>query len=228
VAILLALNLNHRTRPMPVAPTLVDEIHRRDADIVVFNEYVDQSVAREVRAVLARAGFEHQTVSDSVEYSPGRWHNQILISSKKPVVAETVPLNGPNDMARTNTLTVTTFGMSITGIRVPAYTVATDWYRYWEWLNENLDGDVAIGDFNADPSRPRKWDRVLETLEDSGDWIRPEISGEWSYRGNNGSTSRVDHVLVRNGVKVAAARYIPAPFVPTHTDHAALLVEVAE
>lgn len=227
MAILLALNLNHRTRPMPIAPILVDEIRGLDADIVVFNEYVDHGAARDVKELLAQAGFAHQTVSNSVEYSPGRWHNQVLIASNAPIVSQTVPSGGPDEMAATNTLMIETYGIKITGIRVPAYTAAIDWYGYWDWLNENLDGDIAIGDFNADPSRPRKWDRVLATLEESGGWTRPEIIGEWSYRGNNGSTSRVDHVLARNGVKVVSARYVPEPFVPAHTDHAALLVDIA-
>jgi endonuclease/exonuclease/phosphatase family metal-dependent hydrolase len=130
-------------------------------------------------------------------------------------------------MGRTNTLTVKTFGISITGIRVPAYTAATDWYRYWEWLNENLDGDIAIGDFNADPGRPRKWDRVLETLMQCGGWHRTNADGDWSYKGNNGSTSRVDHVLSRGKVNILSARYVTDPFVPAHTDHAALLAEIA-
>ena len=122
---------------------------------------------------------------------------------------------------------VTTFGIRVTGIRVPAYTTARDWYSYWEWANQSLEGDVAIGDFNADPGRSRKWDAVLATLESSGNWSRADIDGEWSYRGHNGAMSRVDHVLTRNGVSVLSAQYVPGPFVPAHTDHAALVVEVS-
>lgn len=225
---LLSLNLNHRTLPARIKPELIHAIENLGPDILAFNEYVNVGIAQELKEMLTAAGYEHQAISDNVEYRPGRWHNQILIASKEPIVERSVPLNGPDDMGRTNTLTVKTFGISITGIRVPAYTAATDWYRYWEWLNENLDGDIAIGDFNADPGRPRKWDRVLETLIKNGGWQRTDAKGDWSYKGNNGSTSRVDHVLSRGGVRVSSARYVTDLFVPAHTDHAALLVEVEQ
>ena len=43
---ILTPNLNHRTRPMPVAPVWVDAIDKLDVDIVVFNEYVDHVLSR--------------------------------------------------------------------------------------------------------------------------------------------------------------------------------------
>jgi len=224
---LLALNLNHRTLPARVAPSLVDAIEAQSPDVLVFNEYVDIGVAQELKGMLTAAGYMHQAVSENIEYRRGRWHNQILIASKEAIEDPSVPKDGPDCMCSTNTLSVTTEGIRVTGIRVPAYTTAREWYPYWEWANRSLEGDVAIGDFNADPARPRKWDRVLATLESSGDWLRPDIEGDWSYRGHNGSTSRVDHILVRNGVSVSSARYVPEFFVPTHTDHAALIVDVS-
>lgn len=223
---ILALNLNHRTLPSAVDVSLVEEIRKLGPGILVFNEYVDIGVAQRLREMLAIAGYAHQCVSDSHEYRPGRWHNQILIASKDSLTNPAVPWDGPDSMCGTNTLSVSSNGMRITGIRVPAYERAADWYAYWEWAKKGLEGDLAIGDFNADPSRPRKWDRVLMELQDAGGWTRPDIEGDWSYRGNNGSTSRVDHVLVRNGITVSSARYVPEPFVGNHTDHAALLVEV--
>lgn len=223
---LVSLNLNHRTRPAPIAESLIETIAELAPDVIIFNEYVDVGVARDVGPMLFASGFVHQAVSNSDEYTPGRWHNQILIASKDPIVEHSVPMNGPDVMASTNTLCVKTFGLTITGIRVPAYTAASDWYPYWEWLNENLDGDIAIGDFNADPGRPRKWDRVLQTLVECGGWSRAEIDGDWSYKGNNGSTSRVDHVLARHSARIISARYVTEAIAPEHTDHAVLLAEV--
>lgn len=223
---LLALNLNHRTRPVPIKLSLVEAVAELDPDVIAFNEYVDEGEAGKVKGMLCAAGYEHQAVSDSVEYRRGRWHNQVLIASRSPIEEQSVPANGPDEMSRTNTLTVRTFGVSITGIRVPAYTSAADWYQYWEWMNDQLKGDVAIGDFNADPGRPRKWDRVLETLNQRGGWSRKDIDGPWSYCGNNGSTSRVDHVLSRGPATVLTARYVAEPFVPLHSDHAALVADV--
>lgn len=223
---LISLNLNHRTRPVPVQPSLVAALVKSDPAVIVFNEYVDHGVARDIRGMLSRAGFEHQAVSYSDEYTPGRWHNQVLIASKEPIIEWSVPLTGPDELGRTNTLFVRTFGLSITGIRVPAYKAASDWYRYWEWLNESLDSDIVIGDFNADPGRQRKRGRVLETLMCTGGWRRTDAVGDWSYKGNNGSTSRVDHILSRGEVNVLSARYVTDPFVPAHTDHAALLADI--
>ena len=221
----LVLNLNHRTLPAPIRLALIHAIAELFPDILVFNEFVDVGVAQKLRKLLTTAGYPHQAVSRNHEYRPGRWHNQVLIASRERIDDVVIPEDGPDSMCATNTLFVTTFGLRVTGIRVPAYTAAVDWYGYWAWANDGLEGDVAIGDFNADPSRPRKWDRVLATLEAEGKWFRPEVDGEWSYKGNNGSTSRVDHVLVRNGVKVTSAQYVTKPFVPTHTDHAALVVD---
>jgi hypothetical protein len=224
---LLSLNLNHRTRPAPISPDVVSAIGELAPDALIFNEYVDQGAARDVRKLLSKAGYEHQAVSDSVEYRPGRWHNQILMASRVSIESQHVPESGPDSMCRTNTLTIKTFGVSITGIRVPAFTTAGDWYGYWDWLNSSLEGDIAIGDFNADPERPRKWDRVLAGLEQQGQWSRADIHGEWSYRGNNGSFSSVDHILTRGCVTTQSARYMSAAFVPQHTDHAALVAAVA-
>ena len=224
---LLALNLNHRTLPAPIDLSLISAIEAQNADVLIFNEYVDIGVAQKLKKMLVAAGYMHQAVSDCVEYRRGRWHNQILIASREPIDDPATPKDGPDRMCSTNTLSVTTFGIRVTGIRVPAYTTAREWYSYWEWANQSLEGDLAIGDFNADPGRLRKWDAVLATLESSGDWSRPDIDGDWSYRGHNGSISRVDHVLTRNGVSVESAQYVSEPFVPTHTDHAALIVDVS-
>ncbi len=225
---LLALNLNHRTLPAPVDPSLIAAIDAQGPDVLIFNEYVDIGVAQQLKEMLAAAGYVHQAVSDCLEYRRGRWHNQILIASRESIEDPSTPKDGPDCMCSTNTLSVTTFGIRVTGIRVPAYTTAGEWYPYWEWVNQSLEGDIAIGDFNADPGRPRKWDRVLAKLESSGGWSRAGIDGDWSYKGHNGSTSRVDHVLARNGITVSSARYVPEPFVPTHTDHAALIADVIQ
>jgi len=186
---ILSLNLNHRTRPGAVNPELVTELVKPEPDVILFNEYVDQGAARELRQLLDAAGYSFQAVSESDEYRPGRWHNQILIASMRPLRGDSVPQDGPDIMCRTNTLSVSVGNIRITGLRVPAYERAADWYAYWDWAKKGLEG-------------------------------------RWSYRGNNGSTSRVDHVLVRNGVGVTSAKYTPEPFAPAHTDHAALLVDI--
>lgn len=222
---ILALNLNHRTRPKPAPVPLINAIAELSPDIVVLNEFVGGGGLSDLENKLEHFGFSHMAVSDCVEYSAGRWHNQIAIASREKIESVTVPTDGPDEMCRTNTLTARTFGILITGIRVPAYGRAGDWYQYWDWINDNLKGDLVIGDFNADPTRQGKWDEVLDILVYVGGWSRTEIEGAWSYRGNNGATSRVDHVLSRGKAQVSSAQYVPDPFVPTYTDHAALLID---
>jgi len=223
----LALNLNHRTRPKAISFSLLEAICVCDPDILVFNEYVTEAEPGDLQRKLSNVGFSEIAVSDAVQYRPGRWHNQLLIASRDTIQSASSPVDGPDWMSRTNTLTVCTYGLHITGLRVPAYTRAHDWYPYWVWLGDVLKGDLVIGDFNADPSRPRKWDRVLDKLTSEHEWSRPKIEESWSYKGGNRTTSKVDHVLVRKTIAVDSATYIQKPFVPAFTDHAALLVEIS-
>lgn len=79
---LLSLSLNHRTLPARIKPELIHAIENLGPDILAFNEYVNVGIAQELKEMLTAAGYEHQAISDNVEYRPGRWHNQILIASK--------------------------------------------------------------------------------------------------------------------------------------------------
>ena len=89
-----------------------------------------------------------------------------------------------------------------------------------------MSGDLVIGDFNVDPTRSTKRDRVINGLVQSGGWRLAEVEGEWSYRGHTGNQSKLDHVLGRGDVFVETAKYVSEPFVPDFTDHAALVVDV--
>jgi endonuclease/exonuclease/phosphatase family metal-dependent hydrolase len=119
-----------------------------------------------------------------------------------------------------------TGGIELVGLRVPMYETAEEWYRYWRWLQGVIGGDLVIGDLNVDPARRNRRARVLATLMEAGDWRRIEPTGSWSYTGRGGISSRLDHLLFRDTVRVTAARYVSEPFVPAHTDHAALVAEV--
>jgi endonuclease/exonuclease/phosphatase family metal-dependent hydrolase len=112
-------------------------------------------------------------------------------------------------------------------LRVPAYDTRTEWYRYWDWLTDEINGEIAIGDLNADPGRTGKRDRVLSTLVEAGAWTLADADGDWSFSGKNGTQSKIDHLLVRNGIEIQAARYESSPFVPRFTDHTALIAEIS-
>jgi endonuclease/exonuclease/phosphatase family metal-dependent hydrolase len=223
---LVTLNLNHRTRQSAVPYAIVEGLLDLAPDVVVLTEYVEPEPCAEIRASLRRLGLDHVAVSSPIEYRRGRWSNQVLIASRWPTSAAAPPDGPPDESAQSNILRVMTGGIDVVGLRVPAYTAAGDWYRYWRWLQGVIGGDLVIGDLNVDPARSDRRARVLASLMEAGAWMRIEPMGSWSYMGRGGRTSRIDHVLFRGPVRATAARYVPEPFVPLHTDHAALVAEI--
>ncbi len=102
-------------------------------------------------------------------------------------------------------LSVQTHGLAMTGVRVPIWEKAADWYGAWNEMLPSFQGDLLIGDFNIDPSRMRKRDqKPLGQLREAG-WTHAVAEGGWSYRSYSGVTSSVDHVFVRGGVEVKSA-----------------------
>lgn len=192
-----------------------------------FNEFVEGEKNMGLRRDLAVHGFDHVLASRNVQYSPGRAHNQILVASKLPISNTIEYSDGQDGSANTNILTVEVGGLAITGIRAPAYVTLQEWRTYWDWLGTISLGDVLIGDLNIDPQRNSSRDRVHTTLTESLGWAFVPVDGDWSYKGVKGNTARLDHCLVRDGAIVANAKYIPSPFVPAYTDHAAIVVDVA-
>jgi endonuclease/exonuclease/phosphatase family metal-dependent hydrolase len=224
---LVTLNLGHQTLPRAVPDELLDAIRALNADVVVFTEYVGGDDTENCFRRLRDIGLVNAELSDPFNYRSNRWHNQILIASREPIEERRHLDRAPDTVSRSNALSVRTYGYQITGLRVPAYETRTEWYRCWDWLTDELGGDIVIGDLNADLSRTGKRDRVLPTLVGAGGWTLADADGEWSYRGRNGTQSSVDHLLVRNGLHILSARYESDPFVPKFTDHAALIAEVA-
>lgn len=216
---LVTLNLNHRTAHRPVPPALLSALCALHPDVLVLTEYVERRPRPDLRKTLADAGLPHVAVS-----TPGRERcNQVLIASRGPLAVRPAPPDAPCPSASSNLLAVTTVGLTITGLRAPAYVRASDWYHYWAWLPSAVHTGLVIGDLNADPTRNRPRDRVLAPFLDAGGWTHRDPEGLWSYRGPR-ACSRLDHVLWRPPVIVDEARYVSAPFVPRFTDHAALVV----
>ena len=125
-------------------------------------------------------------------------------------------------------LSVETGGLTMTGVRVPMWPKACDWYEAWEKLVPRFSGDLLVGDLNIDPLRLRRRDqKPLKMLEVDG-WRWCQAEGDWSYRSYSGVTSSVDHVFVRGDVDVQSARYVTEGIVGVGpVDHAALVVEAA-
>ena len=221
-----SLNLNHRTLAKPIVPELTDELLTLVPDVIVLCEYVEGAGRAEFHAQLRSRGLTHIAVSNSENYAASRWHNQILIASREPIAPRSFGGPATDPMRTANYLAVNTFGLDLAGIRVPAYTAAADIYGYWEWLESAISGDLVIGDFNVDPRRPSKRDRVLTSLAERTGFEIVTPTESWSFRCARGTEWQIDHALVRNRAVSVGASYATDQFVPVITDHAALVVDV--
>jgi hypothetical protein len=215
------LNLGHQARrPKHVPKDLLDALFALEADLIYLTEYVN---TREYETAL-RARWAHVEMSEQLPYNErGLWSNQLAALSQEPLlVLPGIPADPDRDAA-TNYLCVKTVGLTVTGLRAPAFQKAADWYGYWETLGKYLTGDFVIGDFNVDPSRGKKRDRVIP----DGWTVVTPLGGGPSYRSlKNGSSSTVDHALVKPGIKVIAAEYRPEFFGMWGLDHCPLVVEI--
>lgn len=98
-------------------------------------------------------------------------------------------------------------GLTIVGHRVPEPLRP----GHWEWLHQVMlershYRTMVIGDFNADPNRPKlvKKDRALLKILASG-WHRPIPSGSWSFYSNKGATSQIDHALLTSDLHASCS-----------------------
>lgn len=214
-----ALNLGHRAlKPKSVPQGLLDALVGLQADVLFLNEYVDTPEYRRELHNRWRSvcGTPQLRYNDA-----GRWSNQVVAVSNEALT----PLGGldpvPTQCASTNFLSVELGSAIITGIRAPSYTRAADWYTYWTQLSARLDGDVVIGDFNVDPGRDRKRDRVLP----SG-WRVVSPAGTSFRSTSRDAASAIDHALVRPDLEVAAARYETDFLHQWGLDHAPIVLDV--
>ena len=166
-------------------------------------------------------------------------HNQVFIASRQRISRLDFPVPETLGHASSNLLMVEMpdLNLQIVGLRVPFYLKARDARSFWDWFEEAVEPlrnrpVVILGDFNADPDKPRgRGTSHLTRLVKEG-WQLPRPEGEWSYRSTTGKTSRVDHVLLAPDLAYGRVEYtMPGSTVsalnqPMLSDHAALLVEL--
>ena len=223
---IVSLNVGHQTWARPIPPAAVTALLSLQPDILVLVEYVEGHGRPELRAALHDAGLSHTASSDSLLYrGKSAWWNQVFIASRWPIEV-TSDRTGLHPCNGCGFLSVTTGGLALTGVRVPMWKSAADWYGAWEEMLPHFQGDLLIGDLNIDPSRCRRRDqKPLKLLGEAG-WRHASAEGSWSYRGRAGVTSSVDHVFVRGEVEVVSARYGAEGIAGVGPlDHAALVVE---
>lgn len=214
------LNLGHQTlRPRTVPVELLDALLALETDVFFLTEYV---ASPEYSSALG-SRWKHVMCSEQVKYSKRGWLNQVAAFSRSPLTLRPGHVPTPDHCARSNFLSVEAGGLIVTGVRAPAYRRAKDWYAYWDALRARLDGHVVIGDFNVDPVRGKKRDRVLPE-----GWQVISPPGR-SYRSSrNGSCSAIDHALVRPNIEDSSSEYRPEFFDPyPYLEHCPLVVELS-
>ena len=232
---LLTWNLNHRARPKPVPHNVVEAILSLKPDLAVLTEYVTGENHKRVCDAFIASGLAGQRCT-----SQCKGHNQVFIAARAALDPGTLtpPISLPH--ATSNFLHVRCSGspLEVLGLRVPDYKSAKDKREWWEWFERSLSTFlhrqmIAIGDFNADPSRPHMAGvNHLRRLQTFG-WQLPTPEGDCSYISVRGCSSRIDHALVSPSIPILTARYITyasghafaGPGSNYLSDHAPLLIE---
>jgi len=227
---IISLNVNHRTAAKPIPAALTRALLDLAPDILVLVEYVEGDGRHELRAALAEAGLPHTEGTAAINFrGPRSWWNQVFVASRWPIEV-TSDSAGLNDCNASSFLSVRTGSIEMTGMRMPFWETAAEWYGAWEALVPRYQGDLLIGDMNIDPEESRKrHQKPLKVLQRHG-WRWHPAEGDWSYRrtGAEHVRSRVDHVFVRGEVEVQSAQYVVDEIVGVGpVDHAALVVDVA-
>ena len=213
------INLNHRARkPSTIHSDLFQALDRLDTDLLFLTECVPTPEMMETLGTI----WTSILASEQLKYdNRGRWSNQVVALSKRTIRQRHKHPPIPTQCASTNFLAIQLGDIAITGLRAPFYQRASDWYDYWNALNQRLDGDVVIGDLNVDPRRNRKRDRVLP---DQWSLITPAGS---SYRSTPHNTeSALDHVLLADGLYADSCAYRDEFLGRWGLDHCPLVVDI--
>lgn len=99
-------------------------------------------------------------------------------------------------------VTLTSTGLAVLGVRVPAYkgTTAPLLFRAWQWLETTAASlkrvpAIIIGDLNvATTSSVRRAGDVFRRILDGG-WQRAAPSSGATFFGSNGCKTEIDHIL---------------------------------
>ena len=221
-------NLNHRAGSGRFHPEAANVAISLGADLLVFTEYFPREYENQFRSALSNAGWTEQLISEqSSEVA-----NRVLIASKLPL--KPMPLDLPmfDQQFPSNILGVRlpSLGLSILGVRVPAYSSKTKTghllFPAWDWLETTAASlrngpAVIIGDLNIQTSSgaSRAGNHLRRILANG--WHRAE-PGEPTFFGHNGKTSEIDHILATDHCTFSDARV----YKQTLSDHAALMCRI--
>lgn len=234
--ILATWNLNNRVGKVSFKPEAARAVGALRADVVVLTEYFPQAPHdAPFRDALRSADLAHQVLSPD----PGVRANRVLVASRIPIEPDDFerPAFDKEFSANMVGVRVPGLGLSLLGVRVPAYSDAALLAKSWEWLEEYAaqrrnDAAVIIGDLNVKPASKKPRGKVFKRMLTNG-WQRAEPTGGYSYYGHGGLRTEIDHLLVTERCAVQDARYLTtvgdlalADARSALSDHAVLIADV--
>ena len=180
----------------------------------------------------ANAGWDEQIMSALPGEIPGqdnREPNRMLIASRLPLVPMILNLPAFDRQFPANLLGVTlpTVGLSVLGVRVPAYNTARLLRPAWEWLEAataslSTGPSIVTGDLNVQVSERSSCDGAYFRRILANGWQRAE-PGAPTFFGYKGRTSEIDHVLATRHCVLSEAACIQNSAI---SDHGALVCRV--
>jgi hypothetical protein len=156
------------------------------ADVLVFTEFFPREYEKLFRATLSNAGWTEQLISEQ----PRQIANRVLIASKLPLSPMTLDLPTFDQQFPANILGVQlpSLGLSIVGVRVPAYSSKTRTahllFPAWDWLETTAASlksspAVIIDDLNIQTS---------SGASRAGDHFRRILANGWHCAAPGGAT----------------------------------------
>lgn len=227
-------NLNNRAGKVRFRPEAADAAVALGADVLVLTEFFPQEHESRFRDALRRAGLGEQFMSAQ----PTEVANRVLIASRLPLAPLTI--EGPtfDQQFRANIAAVSlpSMGLSIVGVRVPAYGANESAFlrQAWEWIESTAamlrhEAAVVLGDLNVSVASPDSrggghFRRIL-----ASGWQRAVPADAATYFGHGGRTSEIDHILATDRCVLSEAACIKSTGGFTYcdsqgaiSDHAAL------
>ncbi len=231
-------NLNHRVGKVRFRPEAANAAVALGADVLVLTEFYPQEHESRFRDVLRSGGLSEQVMSEQ----PTEVANRILIASRLPLAPLTIegPTFDQQFPANIAAVSLPSVGLSIVGVRVPAYAAKESAFLHqaWDWLESTAamlrhGAAVLLGDLNVS---------VASTETRGGDHFRRILASGWqraapadgaTYFGHGGRTSEIDHILATDRCVLSEAACIKSAGAFTYcgsqdaiSDHAALRCRV--
>lgn len=232
-------NLDNRAGTRRFRPDSADAAMSLDADVLVFNEFFPRGHEADFRSRLTNAGWNHQRLSPDT----GEVANRVLVVSKVPLEPLAIELPSFDGQFPANLLCtfLPSLGISLIGVRVPAYTreYVPMILRSWEWLEATAaklrnTPSVILGDFNVSTTSSESAGARKSFLRILGaGWHRAAPVGEASYFGHRGARTEIDHIIGTSQCVFSDAAYVQetggfalAGLPNAISDHAALVCRV--